>query len=425
MKKIGALFVCLLVLLGACSSGSEVTEIPGLPVEASYPNSGNKQTVLVYIVGNNSLSSFAGQNIEGMISGLETAYGLDGFDAKNCNLLFFISDRKDGSAIYQTVSDGYYIDKNGVKKRKYKRVLKYPDPMLIKVDVDKGVVKEYIVQRYKDADALDPSFMAEVMDDAFNREFKAESNGLILWSHADGWLPIGTPRKNTRWFGQDGAKFMDLMDLKSSLSRAPHLDFILYDCCFMQGIEVAYELKEYADYFIGSPTEIPGPGAPYDKLTALFYNSSDMSSDVLARSVADTYFDYYKNPRDDWAYGASISLIDASKLDLLAAKTKEILIDRSSISHQGVMYYDRSTISYYFDMADLLKGVSGYNEWKNVFDEAVEFKTTPSNYSVYGGIFSMTGAHGVSMYWESPRNSLSQVVDYYQKLAWYRDVIAD
>ena len=39
----------------------------------------------------------------------------------------------------------------------------------------------------------------------------------------------------------------------------------------MQSVEVVYQLRNRADYFIGSPTEIPGPGAPYEVVVpALF-----------------------------------------------------------------------------------------------------------------------------------------------------------
>ena len=46
----------------------------------------------------------------------------------------------------------------------------------------------------------------------------------------------------------------------------PHFDFIMFDACFMMSVEVAYEVRNYTDYYIGSPTENPGPGAPYDKV---------------------------------------------------------------------------------------------------------------------------------------------------------------
>ena len=51
---------------------------------------------------------------------------------------------------------------------------------------------------------------------------------------------------------------MNIEDLKSVLQKAPHFDFIMFDACFMQSVEVAYELRDYCDYYIGFPAENPG-----------------------------------------------------------------------------------------------------------------------------------------------------------------------
>ena len=50
---------------------------------------------------------------------------------------------------------------------------------------------------------------------------------------------------------------MNIEDLVTILSAdaVPHFDFVLFDACFMQSIEVAYALRNFTDYYIGSPTE--------------------------------------------------------------------------------------------------------------------------------------------------------------------------
>lgn len=59
---------------------------------------------------------------------------------------------------------------------------------------------------------------------------------------------------------------MNIEDLKLVLQNAPHFDFIMFDACFMQSVEVAYELRDCCDYYIGFPAENPGPGAAYDRM---------------------------------------------------------------------------------------------------------------------------------------------------------------
>ena len=81
---------------------------------------------------------------------------------------------------------------------------------------------------------------------------------------------------------------MNISDLREALSVAPHLDFILFDACFMQSVEVLYELKEYANYIIGSPTEIPAPGAPYQKVVPAM-----LSNTTTAVGIGKAYFEFY------------------------------------------------------------------------------------------------------------------------------------
>ena len=49
------------------------------------------------------------------------------------------------------------------------------------------------------------------------------------------------------------------------------LIFIMFDACFMMSIEVAYAVRNYADYYMGCPTENPGPGAPYNKVVPYMF----------------------------------------------------------------------------------------------------------------------------------------------------------
>lgn len=85
----------------------------------------------------------------------------------------------------------------------------------------------------------------------------------MFLSHSSSWVPA-TNDANSRSIGYYRRTQMNIPDfhdvLLSSFPRP--LKFILFDSCSMQAVEVAYELRDCAEYFIGSPTEIPGPGAP-------------------------------------------------------------------------------------------------------------------------------------------------------------------
>jgi hypothetical protein len=231
---------------------------------------------------------------------------------------------------------------------------------------------------------------------------------------------------------QDYGETMDILDLKEALLECPTFSYILFDACDMQDIEVAYELKDCANYFIASPSEVSAYGAPYDDVVPAFFTEED-----AAAAIAEAYFGYYEdnysysdgdspargtNGNDpgsydgggssEYQYGTSISVIDASKLEDLATATSSILSayisDSSTISTSDVYSYDDNYINCYYDLDNFIKtltdGDSNYTTWKAAFDEAVPvFYTTEYTYNSYandgdGGMVSMDDASGVGTF---------------------------
>lgn len=204
----------------------------------------------------------------------------------------------------------------------------------------------------------------------------------------------------------------------------------------MQSVEVVYELKEHADYIIGSPTEIPAPGAPYQKVVpAMFANNAS------ATDIAKAYFEFYADENlytgklpynwglgDPWTAGVSVSVVNTSMLEQLAKSSSEIILKyikgRQAIATSGILCYDCRSSKYYYDFDGLIRSLgsetSEYEAWKAAYDAAVVYwKTTPNNYSSYGGSFSMNGSAGLSTY--IFRQSYEEEINpfYCQSIQWY------
>lgn len=355
------------------------------------------RTVLVYIAADNSLTSFAAEDVAEMVSGFAAV------DADKNNLLVYVDTQSEKPFLYQITKDS------------------------------KGAVVKKVLHEYEEQNSVYPTVMAEVYNRAFSA-FPAKSYGLVLWSHGDGWLPspsnISASKASTRWFGQDGTSYMDISSLNTALNSAPHFDFILFDACLMQSVEVAYELKDRADYFIGAPNEIPGPGAYYTELVpAMFSQAND-----LASTVAHGYYDYYDRnytgqvSNADWTMGVTISVVKSSELDDLATATAAILpkyiTNGSAINVSSIYSYEpRST--YYYDLKGLVQSLTStadqtsFLTWSTAFDLAVPMHlTTDSTYSNYPkDMVSMSGSNGLSAY--IPRSSYVSLNTFYHSYAWY------
>lgn len=356
------------------------------------PDSSINRTVLVYIAGDNSLRTFAAADLEEMIVGMKTV------DVSKNNLLVYYDNGSSAKLIHFTK------DK-------------------------KGNVVQDIVKDYGDRNSVGLTEMREVFSDTFNN-YTATSYGIVFWSHGDGWIPASG---SSRWFGQDGSKFMNISTLSEALSVAPHLEFIFFDACFMQSIEVIYELRTYADYFVSSPTEIPAPGAPYQVVVpAMFVESK------TAVKIASTYYEFHagnytkvpgaNDPWDadgDWVAGVSTSVVVSSALDNLAQETSRILTKyaQSWVDLSDILCYDKRTSKYYYDLDGLMRILTGenedYGEWDKAYRAAVPYaETTETNYSDYGRRFDMTGFRGVSTY--IPKQGYSSLNSYYKTFQWYK-----
>lgn len=379
MKNIVYLFVCLSLLLSSCGSSND-----------DKPKNVTGRTVLVYIAADNNLGTqgFAASDIAEMLQGMEKV------DIQKNNLLVYYDDGRNAQLLNITK------DKSG------------------------KVIKE-IIKEYDSRNSVGVTEMKEVFSLAFSK-YQAASYGIVFWSHGEGWIPKSG---STRWFGQDGSNYMNISELHEALSVTPHLEFIFFDACFMQSVEVAYELKEYCNYFVGSPTEIPGPGAPYQVVVPAMFKESG-----AAVATAQAYFDYYNNMytgvypwSGEWGGGVSVAVMTSNKLDQFAEETAKILpkyiIDGASINVSGVLCYDtRSSYRYYYDLDGLIKKLTNENEdydkWNESFEATLPYyKTTEKNYSQFARMFSMEGFRGVSTY--VPRANAGSLNSYYSTFKWY------
>lgn len=355
------------------------------------------RTVLVYIMGDNTLSALASVDIDEMMVGMKVV------NASEVNLLVYLDN-------YDALPTLYRLTKGKDGK------------------VTKETVKEYNEQV-----STDPTVMREVLNRAF-MEFPADSYGLVLWSHGEGWIPspLPTPKNtSTRWIGQDGGTYLNITDIASVLSNLPHLEFILFDACFGQAIEVAYELRQYANYIIGSPTEIPGPGAPYNEVVPAMFKATNVGVEI-GEAYYKPYVDIYTGAlptNDKWTGGVSVSVVKCAALEELASITKQTLksVDLNILLNSNLYNYDKrskysSSFVGYYDMKQLMQLLStDINAWTVAANNAIIYwKTTPKNYSgIAGTMFPIPQETtcGVSHY--IPMSTSSSAAAAYRSTAWY------
>ena len=268
-------------------------------------------------------------------------------------------------------------------------------------------------------------------------KFKSDTYGIVFWSHGSGWIEQESNVKRYT-FGVDNRKNnanddagdqMSIIDMASVLRKYNNLEFVFFDACFMQSIEVAYELKDCANYILASPAETPGTGAPYNYIMLPMFAKPFYPGNVLL-SIYD-----YQLKQDP--YGIVVSAIKTSELDNFAKTMKGIFAKHTFLDKdysKCLNYYvadewNQLMVLYHSpDMYDM-EGIMKENldeaemvEWQDAFDRlVVSCYATESWYSAFeDGLMTVDGrpCGGVSMFLPFDKYKGEQFYDDYNKTAW-------
>lgn len=117
---------------------------------------------------------------------------------------------------------------------------------------------------------------------------------------------------NGNYVGGTG-KWINIPTMKDILSSMPHFKFIMADCCHFMCLESLYELRDIADYVIGSPAEIPGLGAPYEEIVPALFESN-----TFYTSIVEKYHAYIEG-------NLPLSVVKMSEMERVAQATANAL----------------------------------------------------------------------------------------------------
>jgi len=402
-----AIVLLLLCTLYACSSDDDRD-----PFE---PARNYQHTVLVYISGENRLSSFINEEINEMKTGSKAISDDDA-------LIVYVDDANSQNKPYLArITDGELTDQH------------------------------YFLE---DSLSSDPNVMLHVLNYVSHR-YPAEDYGLVLWGHGSGWLKEDSlvyDNGSRRGYGVDNGTnsysdvgtWINIPTLANILRDWGHpLRFILGDCCFFQCIETAYELKDVADYVIGSPAEIPGVGAPYNTIVpAMFSPSTTFYEEIVNKYYEQTLSVKSNDGWSNYTARVTLSVIKSSELESLAQATTNILVTLDPIQgeqlsnellYYGLYYYmpEGRLVDTFLDMNDYFlhkAHTSAYEKWLEAFNRAVVYRvydkweTYTLSYSVFSRL-SDERYGGVSMYIPQQRTNTqfyNVCADYIKCFKWYK-----
>ena len=336
-KNLGSVFMLLCMFVAAtlvsCSKeGEDPDDTP----------STKEKTIFVYMPwtgSGQSLYDFFVNNIKDMKKGIVEQGGLN-----NTNLLVLIANS---------------IDKSH----------------LINVTYRNGKCYNDTLKTYDDGAMNTPSKMSSLLNEVV-KIAPAPIYSMMIGSHGVGWIYTGSTSRSmlhsieadrarnkmlglpitrqTRYFGGSDIQ-MNIDDLAEGIrnSNIHHLQFLLFDDCYMANIETAYELRNVTDYLIGCPTEIMGHGMPYYEMWK-YLASIQPDYGKAVEGFYNFYSNYAYNGKD-YHYG-TISVTDCRKVDnmmqVLTAINSRYRIGRNVDSNLQVL--DGYRPAAFFDFVDYI-----------------------------------------------------------------------
>lgn len=366
MKRFPTLFLFLSVLfLTACHEDDPA------PVQPAEPGS---RTVLIYMVAQNSMGNYRQQEKDSV----EIMEGLQAMGADN-RLLLYIDDAK--------LPRLYFVHPS------------LSEPQLVR-------------SWSKEVNSASPDVLADVLGWTATH-YPSKEYGLVLWSHATGWVPSTNKdysRTRPLSFGIDvgpnghgdmdetgrnyGAQ-MDVADIADAIaSTGLKMRFIFFDACLMQSLETCYALRNAADYIVASPIATPIAGADYGHQLRTGFFSDDPAD------IARTYYADICDPghaADYGDYGIVISAVRTDQLENLARTTAALLpasaaAGRVSADMGGVLNYAMYAAMYdyrphNYDAAQAMRSLlseEGFATFKEALEKAVPYKAATPRYYLGG-----------------------------------------
>lgn len=239
--------------------------------------------------------------------------------------------------------------------------------------------------------------------------YPSDRTMLVMWDHGRGWRTARAPREPVKSISYDDTSGTNLSvgELASALNAGQKLDVIAFDACLMGMIEIAYALRDRANWMVASEENVPFNGQPYDRFLSALAGNPDMTAPQLGQAMAQAYIGYY-GPGSL----TTESVIDLSKMSGLTSQIKLLAQDLAANrnSYSDALESIRAATQRYDNDVDI------YADYKDLYDYArrISLSALPTSTkaaarqvmdSVSGAVSyqensggAVANSHGISIY---------------------------
>ena len=359
-----------------------------IEITAGFAEPGEGWTFMIYMAGDNSLSSMVDGDIDEMERGLYSSLAGGNNQIANDIKVLVLADK------YGPGNTRLY---------------------LVSADNTAGVNSVEIVDdSYPDGNELnmgDP----DTLDDFITYgmvKYPSAHNALVIWNHGAGVKSLDSGTGGSREICEDGSDILYLNELQTAITGAvgsTTLDIVGMDACLMGEVETAYEMKDLAAYFVASMAEEWGYGWDY----SLIFNNFDTAGDIptsvqMAEIIVKQYEDSINSAGT--SYHDTMTAVDTSKLGALKTEIDTLaeLLHIESGDPQAAFQAARDSSVFYYTAGDQDQEV--FWPYHDIYSFCTELESSSLSQTVKDqatAVKTVLAAAVVSAYGESNDGSFS------------------
>jgi hypothetical protein len=216
---------------------------------------------------------------------------------------------------------------------------------------------------------------------------------LVIWNHGAGVRKDITSSifKGISYDDTSGGDGINMEELRYAMSRiytilGKKVEVLGMDACLMAMTEVAYQIRNFADYLVGSQDTEPGDGWPYDVILPRVLSNPDIAASALSTFIVNDYIASYPGNNSVTQSAVDLSKMDALKsaVDLFAQKMMEKMETFRTVlqdQRNSTQSYDSGYPDYrdLYHFADLVEANVTGDEGADIRTAAAGVKTALTN----------------------------------------------
>jgi hypothetical protein len=199
--------------------------------------------------------------------------------------------------------------------------------------------------------------------------------------------------------------YLDNQELRTAFENAisggRKFDIFACDACLMNNLEIAYEMRNTADFMVGSEEVEPGAGWPYDAIFRKLVAKPTMSPEELAKLIVVEYGKSYEVGSET----ATHSALDLNSIDPVVKSIdtmSSVLLNNLDSMKNGIIlareYSQKFDYPEYIDLADfatqLSRNISGSEDVNSAKDKLLSANSgfIIQNVAIGSGVERANGA---------------------------------